>query len=119
MLDGHGPLGRNLAELGVDTNDRATLDRQHPRGREDPRHGALPFGASAGIGGTVTVPVHLDVVVTEPTLWIGETQVLDGGLSSEAPGPDRRLASTAIGYRCVEQLARGAMYSTPPPDGRL
>ena len=39
----------------------------------------VAFGASAGIGGTVTVPVHLDVVVTEPTLWIGDTQVLDAG----------------------------------------
>jgi hypothetical protein len=27
----------------------------------------------------VTVPVHEDVVVLEPSLWIGSTQVLDAG----------------------------------------
>lgn len=41
----------------------------------------IAFGASAGIGGTVTVPVHEDVVVLEPSLWIGCTQVLDAGRS--------------------------------------
>lgn len=39
----------------------------------------VAFGASAGIGGTVSVPVHLDVVVFDASLWIGDTQVLDGG----------------------------------------
>jgi len=39
----------------------------------------VAFGASAAIGGTVEVPVHLDCVVTEPTLTVGATTVLDGG----------------------------------------
>jgi aminopeptidase len=39
----------------------------------------IASGASAGIGGTITVPVHLDVVVCEPSLRIAGTQVLDGG----------------------------------------
>jgi leucyl aminopeptidase (aminopeptidase T) len=79
MLDAHGPLGRNLAELGVGANDRATLTGN---GLEDEKilgTAHVAFGASAGIGGTVTVPVHLDVVVLAPTLWIGSTRVLDAG----------------------------------------
>ena len=36
-------------------------------------------GASAGIGGTVAVAVHLDCVVLEPTLMVGGTPVLDAG----------------------------------------
>ena len=79
MLDAHGPLGRNLAELGVGTNDRATLTGNVLEDEKILGTAHIAFGASAGIGGTVTVPVHLDVVVTEPTLWIGDTQVLDGG----------------------------------------
>jgi leucyl aminopeptidase (aminopeptidase T) len=79
MLDAHGPLGRNLAELGVGTNDRATLTGNILEDEKILGTAHIAFGASAGIGGTVTVPVHLDVVVTEPTLWIGETQVLDAG----------------------------------------
>ena len=38
LMDAAGEQGRNLAELGVGTNERATPDRQHPRGREDARH---------------------------------------------------------------------------------
>jgi hypothetical protein len=39
----------------------------------------VAFGASAGIGGTVAVPIHLDVVVTDVTLTVGGTTVLDAG----------------------------------------
>jgi leucyl aminopeptidase (aminopeptidase T) len=79
MLDAHGPLGRNLAELGVGTNDRATLTGNILEDEKILGTAHIAFGASAGIGGTVTVPVHLDVVVLEPRLRIGATQVLDGG----------------------------------------
>ena len=79
MLDAHGPLGRNLAELGVGTNDRATLTGNILEDEKILGTAHIAFGASAGIGGTVTVPVHLDVVVLEPSLWIGATQVLDDG----------------------------------------
>jgi leucyl aminopeptidase (aminopeptidase T) len=79
QLDAHGPLGRNLAELGVGTNDRATLTGNILEDEKVLGTAHVAFGASAGIGGTVTVPVHLDVVVLEPSLRIGSTQVLDGG----------------------------------------
>ena len=78
-LDAHGPLGRNLAELGVGTNDRATLTGNTLEDEKILGTAHVAFGASAGIGGTVTVPVHEDVVVLEPSLWIGATQVLDAG----------------------------------------
>ena len=78
-LDAHGPLGRNLAELGVGTNDRATLTGNTLEDEKILGTAHVAFGASAGIGGTVSVPVHEDVVVLSPSLWIGETQVLDAG----------------------------------------
>ncbi|HUR84734.1 MAG TPA: hypothetical protein VMY78_05270 [Solirubrobacteraceae bacterium] len=79
QLDAHGPLGRNLAELGVGTNDRATLTGNILEDEKILGTAHVAFGASAGIGGTVTVPVHLDVVVLAPSLRIGSTQVLDAG----------------------------------------
>jgi leucyl aminopeptidase (aminopeptidase T) len=79
QLDAHGPLGRNLAELGIGTNERATLTGNILEDEKILGTAHVAFGASAGIGGTVTVPVHLDVVVLEPSLRIGSTQVLDGG----------------------------------------
>ena len=39
----------------------------------------VAFGASAGIGGTVSVPVHLDCLILEPTVEIGGNRVLDRG----------------------------------------
>jgi leucyl aminopeptidase (aminopeptidase T) len=39
----------------------------------------VAFGASAGIGGTVTVPIHLDVVVLDATLDVDGRRVLDEG----------------------------------------
>jgi leucyl aminopeptidase (aminopeptidase T) len=39
----------------------------------------VAFGASAGIGGTVSVPIHLDVVVSEASLTVDGRAVLESG----------------------------------------
>jgi leucyl aminopeptidase (aminopeptidase T) len=79
MIDPHGPAGRNLAELGVGTNDRAGLTGNILEDEKALGTVHVAFGASAGIGGTVSVPIHLDVVVTDATLMLGDTTVLDAG----------------------------------------
>ena len=79
QLDAHGPLGRNLAELGIGANDRATLTGNILEDEKLLGTAHVAFGASAAIGGTVTVPVHLDVVVLDATLEVGGTPVLDAG----------------------------------------
>ena len=38
LLTEHGADGTNVAELGIGTNEERDPHRQHPRGREDPRH---------------------------------------------------------------------------------
>jgi leucyl aminopeptidase (aminopeptidase T) len=78
-LIAHGDAGTNLAELGVGTNENATLTGNVLEDEKILGTVHVAFGASAAIGGTVAVPVHLDVVVTDATLTIGETTVLDGG----------------------------------------
>jgi leucyl aminopeptidase (aminopeptidase T) len=78
-LRAHGEAGTNLAELGVGTNDRAELTGNVLEDEKILGTVHVAFGASAGIGGTVSVPIHLDVVVTEPTLHIGGTAVIDAG----------------------------------------
>jgi leucyl aminopeptidase (aminopeptidase T) len=79
LLQAHGELGSNLAELGVGTNDRATLTGNVLEDEKILGTVHVAFGASAGIGGTVSVPIHLDVVVLDASLRIGDTTVLDGG----------------------------------------
>lgn len=78
-LRAQGELGTNLAELGIGTNDKATLTGAVLEDEKILGTVHVAFGASAGIGGTVSVPIHLDVVVVDPTLHIGDTQVLDQG----------------------------------------
>jgi leucyl aminopeptidase (aminopeptidase T) len=39
----------------------------------------IAFGASAGIGGTVSVAIHLDAVVLDATLELDGRTVLDAG----------------------------------------
>jgi leucyl aminopeptidase (aminopeptidase T) len=74
-----GERGTNLAELGVGTNEQATLTGNVLEDEKILGTVHVAFGASAGIGGTVSVPVHLDSVVLEPTLDIGGTRVIEAG----------------------------------------
>jgi leucyl aminopeptidase (aminopeptidase T) len=71
--------GRNLAELGVGTNEQATLTGNILEDEKMLGTVHVAFGASAGIGGTVSVPAHLDCLIEEATLDVGGTRVLDGG----------------------------------------
>jgi leucyl aminopeptidase (aminopeptidase T) len=79
LLTGAGEQGTNLAELGVGTNERAKLTGNILEDEKMLGTIHVAFGASAGIGGTVSVPIHLDVVVTDATLTVGDTTVLDAG----------------------------------------
>jgi len=79
VLDAAGTRGRNLAELGVGTNERATLTGNILEDEKMLGTVHVAFGASAGIGGTVSVPVHLDCLIADATLDVGGTRVLDAG----------------------------------------
>jgi leucyl aminopeptidase (aminopeptidase T) len=79
LLKAHGELGTNLAELGVGTNDCARLTGEVLEDEKILGTIHVAFGASAGIGGTVSVPIHLDVVVLDASLEIDGTPVLDRG----------------------------------------
>jgi leucyl aminopeptidase (aminopeptidase T) len=79
MLREHGEQGTNLAELGVGTNDRAKLTGNVLEDEKILGTVHVAFGASIAIGGTVSVPIHLDCVVTEATLTVDGTPVLDEG----------------------------------------
>jgi aminopeptidase len=81
LLTKHGDDGTNIAELGVGTNEKAILTGEILEDEKILGTCHIAFGASAGIGGTVQVPVHLDCVVMKPTLELdGEAIVRDGEL---------------------------------------
>ena len=79
MLTEHGANGTNLAELGVGTNDRATLTGNVLEDEKILGTIHVAFGASIAIGGKISVPIHLDCVVTEASLTVDDTKVLQEG----------------------------------------
>ena len=79
LLTVHGPDGTNVAELGIGTNEKAQLTGEILEDEKILGTAHVAFGASAGIGGTVQVPVHLDVVMLEPEVSVDGRPVLRGG----------------------------------------
>lgn len=81
LLTEEGEDGTNLAELGIGTNEEAMLTGNILEDEKILGSAHVAFGASAAIGGTVQVAVHLDCVVLQPTVEIdGEAIVRAGKL---------------------------------------
>ena len=81
QLTAAGPDGTRVAELGIGTNEKAILTGELLEDEKLLGTVHVAFGASAGIGGEIQVPVHLDCVVMKPTLMIdGHEVVRDGEL---------------------------------------
>jgi leucyl aminopeptidase (aminopeptidase T) len=74
-----GEGGRNVAELGVGTNEKAKLTGNVIEDEKLLGTCHIAFGASAAIGGTVQVPVHLDCVVMRPTVSVDGTELVRDG----------------------------------------
>jgi len=79
MLTAHGEDGTNVAELGIGTNEEATLTGNILEDEKILGTAHVAFGASAAIGGTVQVPVHLDCVIVEPTVEVDGKEIVRGG----------------------------------------
>jgi aminopeptidase len=79
QLQAAGPDGTRVAELGVGTNEKAILTGELLEDEKILGTIHVAFGASAGIGGEIQVPVHLDCVVMKPTLTVDGTEVVRDG----------------------------------------
>jgi leucyl aminopeptidase (aminopeptidase T) len=79
MLSAHGEDGTNVAELGIGTNEEALLTGNILEDEKILGTCHVAFGASAAIGGTVQVPVHIDCVVLEPTIEVDGETIVSGG----------------------------------------
>lgn len=79
LLTEHGRDGTNVAELGIGTNEEATLTGNILEDEKILGTAHVAFGASAAIGGKVQVPVHLDCVVLEPTVEVDGATLVEAG----------------------------------------
>ncbi len=78
------PGNRNLAELGIGTNDRATKPDNVLESEKIFGTIHLAFGDNSSFGGTVSAPFHQDFVFFRPTLSVSgsdksETIIMDSG----------------------------------------
>jgi aminopeptidase len=71
-LDRHGSAGRNLAELGIGAHHAARICGNVLEDEKALGSAHVAFGSSSSFGGTVTVAVHVDCVVSDTRI------VLDG-----------------------------------------
>jgi leucyl aminopeptidase (aminopeptidase T) len=79
MMDAAGAAARNVAELGVGTNERARITGTILEDEKILGTVHVAFGNNVSMGGTVAVPFHLDGVVLRPTLHVDGEMLLDRG----------------------------------------
>jgi leucyl aminopeptidase (aminopeptidase T) len=79
LLDPHGRDGRNVAEFGIGTNDRAILTGVILEDEKVMGTIHIAFGDNKSMGGSVRVASHLDGLVKRPTVWFDERMVMDAG----------------------------------------
>jgi leucyl aminopeptidase (aminopeptidase T) len=78
-LAAQGPDAYNIAELGVGTNDRAIVSGYILEDEKVLGTVHIALGNNAGMGGTVNVPIHLDGLIRNATLYVDGELVLDQG----------------------------------------
>ena len=79
LLEPHGGKARNAAELGIGANDAARISGNVLEDEKVLGTVHVALGNNLSMGGSVDVPLHLDGVLTRPTLEIdGEVYLRDG-----------------------------------------
>jgi leucyl aminopeptidase (aminopeptidase T) len=79
LLTEHGPEATRVAELGIGSNEKAILTGNVLEDEKILGTAHVAFGASAAIGGTVQVPVHLDCVVMKPEVALDGEPIVRAG----------------------------------------
>ena len=80
-LDGAGPTGRMVAELGIGTNPAARIIGIVLEDEKVLGTAHIAFGTSTGLGGANQSTIHIDGIMRRPTIEIGgRTALADGQL---------------------------------------
>lgn len=74
-----GKDGRNIAELGIGTNDRAILTGLVLEDEKVMGTVHIAIGDNASMGGKVSVQSHLDLVIKGPTLYLDGKEIIRDG----------------------------------------
>jgi leucyl aminopeptidase (aminopeptidase T) len=78
-IRGLGKLARNIAELGIGTNDKARVVGSSLEDEKVMGTVHIAMGDNASMGGTVSVASHLDAILLRPTLTIDHHMIIKDG----------------------------------------
>jgi leucyl aminopeptidase (aminopeptidase T) len=79
LLEPHGKDAYTVAEFGIGTNDRAILTGAILEDEKVMGTIHIAFGDNKSMGGSVRVASHLDGLVRQPTVWLDDRKIMEGG----------------------------------------
>ncbi|MDR1979578.1 MAG: aminopeptidase [Synergistaceae bacterium] len=86
---GENPLARNLAELGIGTNDKARVTGVILEDEKIYGTVHIALGSNDTFGGTVAAGIHVDGIITKPELLLdGRVIVKDGTVLPDLASPN-------------------------------
>lgn len=72
-------LFRNIAELGIGTNPKAKITGVVLEDEKVIGTAHIAIGNNFHFGGKVNVPLHIDGVITKPSVWVDDRQIIERG----------------------------------------
>lgn len=78
-ISGLGKLARNIAELGIGTNDKARVVGISLEDEKVMGTAHIAMGDNASMGGNISVASHLDAILLRPSLTIDERTIIKDG----------------------------------------
>lgn len=79
LLEPHGKDAYTVAEFGIGTNDRAILTGAILEDEKVMGTIHIAFGDNKSMGGSVRVASHLDGLIKQPTVWLDDRKIMEGG----------------------------------------
>lgn len=79
LVDAVGPSGRNIAELGIGTNDKAKITGLILEDEKVMGTVHIALGDNKSMGGNVAVSSHLDGLILEPTVRLDGRIIMQAG----------------------------------------
>lgn len=79
MLQEVGKYARAVAEFGIGTNDKAKITGDILEDEKVLGTIHIAFGNNLSMGGKINVPIHIDGIVTKPTVYVDDEKIMAGG----------------------------------------
>lgn len=79
LVDAVGTFGRNIAELGIGTNDKAQITGVILEDEKVMGTVHVALGDNKSMGGNVSVSSHLDGLILKPTVYVNDRVIMKDG----------------------------------------